>query len=53
MTLATMEDEFAVTFDEDPARFLERAGDRLAAEPVVATVIGFEPVVDLVELTLH
>ena len=35
-----MESDFTVTFDDDPARFLERAGDRLAAEPVVSTVIA-------------
>jgi len=35
-----MESEFTVTFDDDPAGFLERAGDLLAAEPVTSSVIA-------------
>ena len=31
---------FDVTFEADPARFLELAGDWLAADPVVATVVA-------------
>lgn len=31
---------FEVEFYDDPARFLDRAGDTLAAEPVVSTVIA-------------
>lgn len=35
-----MAGDFSITFEDDAARFLERAGDRLAAEPVVSTVIA-------------
>lgn len=35
-----MGDAFEVDFYDEPARFLDRAGDRLAAEPVVSTVIA-------------
>src|SRR5436190_14801673 len=35
-----MESRLEVTFDDDPARFLERAGDRRAADPVVSTVVA-------------
>ncbi|MDZ5623641.1 GNAT family N-acetyltransferase [Nocardioides sp. HM23] len=40
MTLAPMEHAFEVDFFDDPAHFLDRAGDRLAAEPVVSTVVA-------------
>jgi GNAT superfamily N-acetyltransferase len=44
VTLAGMaspiDDTFEVTFEDDPARFLERAGERLAADPVVSTVVA-------------
>lgn len=40
VTLSRMEPAFEVVFFDDPADFLERAGDRLAAEPVVSTVVA-------------
>lgn len=40
VTLAHMASGFHVDFYADPAQFLERAGDRLAAEPVVSTVVA-------------
>ncbi len=40
VTLTGMASQFEVTFDDDPARFLERAGAWLAAEPVVSTVVA-------------
>ncbi len=35
-----MGSRFEVAFVEDPAQFLERAGDTLAADPVVSTVVA-------------